>query len=68
LLGICIVISSGLTGHSDGAIGRRHLGLWLGFNLLLGLLLYVMLDFDRPRRGLIRVSQAPLIELRESMK
>jgi hypothetical protein len=32
------------------------------------LILFVVLDFDRPRRGLIQVNHAPLIELRASMK
>ena len=68
LLAVCMIISSGLVGHSSGQVGRRHLGLWIGLNILVMLVLFVVLDFDRPRRGLIQVNHAPLIELRESIK
>ena len=68
LLAVCMIISSGLVGHSSGQVRRRHLGLWIGLNILVMLVLFVVLDFDRPRRGLIQVNHAPLIELRESMK
>ena len=67
LLAICMVASSGLMGHSSGQVGRRHVGLWVNLNLLLLLVVFVVLDFDRPRRGFIQVNHAPLIELRESM-
>jgi hypothetical protein len=40
----------------------------LGINLLIVMLAFVVLDFDRPRRGLIRVDQSPLIQVRESMR
>ena len=36
--------------------------------LLLALSLGLILDMDRPRRGTIRVSQQPLMDLRASMK
>jgi hypothetical protein len=68
LLAACMGVSSGLMGHSSGQVGRRHLGLWIALNVLVMLVLFVVLDFDRPRRGLIQVNHAPLIELRESMR
>jgi hypothetical protein len=34
--------------------------------ILIVILVYIILDLDRPRRGLIVVSQAPLIELQSS--
>lgn len=55
-------------GHSSGQVGRRHLGLWLALNVLVALVLFVVLDFDRPRRGLIQINHQPLIELRETLK
>ena len=67
LLAICVVVSSGLMGHSSGQVGRRHLGLWVALNCLIMLVLFVVLDFDRPRRGLIQINHQPLIELRQSM-
>lgn len=68
LLAVCAITSSGLVGHSSGQVGRRHLGLWIAMNFLVMLVLFVVLDFDRPRRGLIQVNHAPLIELRRTMK
>ena len=62
-----VIVSSLLLGHSSGQAARRHPGLWLASNFVLALVLYVVLDFDRPRRGVILVDQTPLIELRESL-
>ena len=67
LLALSITICSAMVGHALGEAGRRRVGLSLGFNLLIILVVFVVLDFDRPRRGLIRVDQTPLIQLRESM-
>jgi len=36
--------------------------------LVLALVPYVVLDFDRPRRGVILVDQTPLVELQESLR
>jgi hypothetical protein len=63
LLLTSVLVSGLLLGHSSGQAGRRHAGLWVASNLILALVLFVVLDFDRPRRGLIRVDQRPLIEL-----
>ncbi len=67
LLLASVIISSLLLGHSSGQSNRRHVGLWLATNAVFALVLFVVLDFDRPRRGLIRVDQTPLLELRDSM-
>lgn len=67
LLLVSVVMSSLLLGHSSGQSGRRHPGLWLASNVVFGLVLFVVLDFDRPRRGLIQIDQRPLLELRESL-
>jgi hypothetical protein len=67
VLGISAVTCSGLMGHSSGQVGRRHLNLWISLNVLLVLVLYVVLDFDRPRLGMIRVDTGPLVDLRNSM-
>jgi hypothetical protein len=66
LLLVSVIVSSMLLGHSSGLAGRRHPGLWLASNIVFALVLYVVLDFDRPRRGLIRIDQTPLVELRDS--
>ncbi|QDU77795.1 hypothetical protein Pan97_48740 [Bremerella volcania] len=68
LLCICIIVSSMITGHSSGQVGKRYLGLWVAFNVLLTLVLFVILDFDRPRRGLIQVDHQPMVEVLETMQ
>jgi len=68
LLLASVVISSLLLGHSSGQAARRHVGLWLASNVVLSLVLYVVLDFDRPKRGVIQIDQTPLIELQVSMQ
>lgn len=67
LLAICLVVSGGIMGHSSGEVGKRFLGLWFCLNILITLVLFVVLDFDRPRRGLIQVDHTPLVELEASM-
>jgi hypothetical protein len=68
LLLASVVISSLLLGHSSGQAAQRHPGLWLASNVVLALVLYVVLDFDRPKRGMILIDQMPLIELRASLE
>jgi hypothetical protein len=67
LLVVCVLVSNLLMGHSSGQAGVRHTGLWAALNVLLVMVLFVVLDFDRPRRGLIRVDHAPLAELRAAL-
>ncbi len=66
LLVVCVIVSNVLVGHSSGQTNRRHLGLWLATNLLFSLVLFTVLDFDRPRRGIIQVDHSPLIDLRSN--
>lgn len=65
---ISVLISASLIGHSFGQCGDRHIFLCLAFNLLFTLTLYLILDFDGPRYGLIRVDQTPLIECLETFQ
>jgi hypothetical protein len=64
----CVLISSILIGHSSGQSTVRHLGLWISFNLLFAIVLFVVLDYDRPRQGFIQIDHSPFIELLQSMK
>jgi hypothetical protein len=56
-----------LLGYGAGLAGRRRRGSIAFFALLVALVLMVIFDMDRPRRGLIRVSQDSMVRLQESM-
>jgi hypothetical protein len=62
------VISGALIGHSSGETGKRNMGLWTALNILVVLIVFVILDFDRSRRGLIQIDHTPLVEARKSME
>ena len=68
LLGICMVLSAVAIGHSSGQSGGRHGGLWIAMNLLIMLVLFVVMDFDRSHHGLIQLDHKPLLELQEEMR
>ena len=67
LLGLSLILCGAMTGHALGQAGRRHVLLSLGLNLLILVVAFVVLDFDRPRRGLIQVDQTPLIQARAGL-
>lgn len=64
---VCVLVSSGLIGHSFGPC-QRHPFLCTAFNALFTLTLFLILDYDGPRFGLIRVDHKPLIDLRSSLE
>lgn len=68
LLIVSILVSNLLMGHSSGQVEGRHCGLWISFNVLLALVLFVVLDYDRPRRGFIQVDHSPMMQLRDSIR
>mgnify|MGYP000863737173 CR=1 FL=1 len=58
----------GLVGYACGLARRRRFGANLVFALLVVLVITTILDLDRPRRGLIEVSQASLVRLQASLQ
>lgn len=68
LLATSMLVSAFLFGHSSGQVRRRHIGLWIALNFLIMLVLFVVMDFDRARHGLIQVDHTALIELQRSMR
>lgn len=68
LLVVAVMLSSTLLGHSSGQTGKRHILHWVVTNLIFALVMYVIFDFDRPRRGFVRVDQTPLVEVLELMR
>jgi hypothetical protein len=67
LLGLSIILCGAMTGHALGQAKRRHVLLSLGLNLLILVVAFVVLDFDRPQRGVTRVDQTPLIRARAGL-
>lgn len=67
LLYFIAVAAFGLMGYSSGAGGRRNFFTTLIASISIAAVILVIIDLDRPYRGLIRVSQKQMIELRESL-
>ena len=63
-----IIFTGLLVGHSFGRAGRRHVLTATVFALLVTLVVSVILDLDRPRRGVIRENVGPLENLRATMR
>ena len=57
----------GIVGYASGLTGGRSLTATLIIAAVVALVVFVILDFDRPYRGVITVSQQSLIDLRNSM-
>lgn len=68
LLLLIAVMAAMLVGHGCGLAKRRHLLSTTIVALLIALVMIVIMDLDRPSRGLIRVSQESIIRLRDSLK
>lgn len=68
---LVLVLSSGLAlwtvGYGVGLAARRSVGSAVALAGLVGVTLFVTLDFDRPRRGLIALDPAPLRDVAETL-
>lgn len=65
LLCFVAILSLGLTGYGCGLAGQRHFIVTTAMAILVVAVIYVIIDLDRPRRGLIKVSQQSMLDLRE---
>jgi hypothetical protein len=68
LLFLVAIMAALLVGYGCGLMKRRHTFSTTTMALLIALVITVIIDLDRPSRGLIRVSQESMIRLRESFK
>jgi hypothetical protein len=57
-----------LLGREQGVAGKRHYISSLGLMLMISFALYLTLDLNQPRRGLVRLSQEPLERLVKAME
>ncbi len=68
LLVIGVISSLGLVGYSAGLSRKRSPAIALVLVLFLGAVIWLVVDLDRPREGLIQVSQQPLIDLQQRLE
>jgi hypothetical protein len=62
------LITSVIVGYSGGVVGRRPPLVSFAMVVLIVVLVFVILDLDRPIRGVIVVSEKSLRDLQASMK
>lgn len=68
LLVLGVVFGVGMVGYNAGLTGRRSIISAVVLAVVLSAVLALVVDLDRPSDGLIRTSQQPLIDLRESLE
>lgn len=64
LLVACSLLAIAVMGYGSGLGGRRRLPLNASLVILIAAALWVTIDLDHPRAGLMRLSDAPLESLR----
>jgi hypothetical protein len=68
LLYFVALVATGLIGYGCGLGEVRNFFVTVVASVLIAAVIMVIIDLDRPRRGLIRVSQQRLVELRDSLE
>jgi hypothetical protein len=61
-------VGLGFVGYARGFSGRRHFLVTLILAILISTVITLIADLDRPRRGLIKVSQQSMLDLRQSLE
>ncbi len=67
LLFIVFISSGGIMGYSSGLSGKRIVAPIILVSLLITLIVFIIIDLDRPKRGLIQVNQGVMTELLHSI-
>ena len=68
LLFIVFVSSGGIMGYSAGLSGKRMIAPIVLVSILITLIVFIIIDLDRPKRGLIQVNQSVMNELLKDVK
>jgi hypothetical protein len=68
LLYFVALVATGLIGYGCGLGGVRNLFVTAVSSVLIAAVILVIIDLDRPRHGLIQVSQQRMLELRHSLE
>jgi hypothetical protein len=67
LLYFVAAVAMAVTGYAAGLVGQRSVWPTTITAILIATVIAVVMDLDRPRRGLITVSQQSMMELRDSL-
>ncbi len=67
LLIVGSALTLGMVGYSAGLTRRRSLLTAVVLVVVLGAVITVVVDLDRPRDGFLQVSQQPLVDLQEQI-
>ncbi|MFT4908648.1 MAG: hypothetical protein ACI978_002745 [Oleispira sp.] len=67
LLFIVFVSSGGIMGYSAGLSGKRVIAPIVLVSFLITLIVFIIVDLDRPKRGLIQVNQSGMTELLQNV-
>jgi hypothetical protein len=65
LLFLVFIASGGILGYSSGLSGKRVVAPTVMVSFLIALIVFIIIDLDRPRRGLIQVDQSSLVVLKD---
>ncbi len=68
LLYFVALTAIGLLGYGCGLAGRRNFMVTMVASVLIAAVILVIIDLDRPQRGLIRVGLGRMVELRQSLE
>ncbi|MGH8497838.1 MAG: hypothetical protein ACRERV_03380 [Methylococcales bacterium] len=68
LLLIIIILASGIFGYTSGVEGHRPTMAVMGLMVIFIIVLSMIMDLDRPRRGFIQVSQKNMLDLQEEIR
>jgi hypothetical protein len=68
LLFVVFISSGGIMGYSAGLSGKRIFAPIVLVSTLITLIVFIIIDLDRPKRGLIQVDQRVMVELLDDMK
>ncbi|WP_394173345.1 bestrophin-like domain [Thalassotalea litorea] len=63
LLFVAFISSGGIMGYSAGLSGTRMLAPIVLVSILIALIVFIIIDLDRPKRGLIKVNQSVMFDL-----
>ena len=61
------ILSFGSMGYQSGLTGARRSPVTLPMAFAFAVVMWMVVDLDRPQEGLLRVSQKPMLELRSTM-